>query len=108
MWEGLLGLLHGDVVRRMRQPERLDPRDVLVGHRAGLVWAGSRHEVEILEDLGAIGVHGRRLVRVRVVSPAESPPLEFDVPAELLVPLDDSPPARPSKRRLPRRPRLPA
>ncbi len=92
----------------MSQPERLDPRDVLVGRRAGLVWAASRREVEIIEDLGEIGVDGRRLVRVRVVSPAESSPLEFDVPAELLVPLDDSPSARPARRRLPRRPRQPA
>lgn len=43
-------------------------------------------EVEVIEERGAIGVRGRRLVRVRMLVTAADP-VEFEVPESDLQPL---------------------
>ena len=75
--------------------ESLKERDIHVGAKAILAWPGSRQEVEIIEDLGNLGQGGRRLVRVRS---SPWPPMEFDIPADMLLPPDTPHPAMPRRR----------
>ena len=49
-----------------------------VGDRALLHYGREDVEVEVIEERGPIGLHGRRLVRVRMPVPA-SDPIEFEV-----------------------------
>lgn len=49
-----------------------------VGDRALLHYGREDVEVEVIEDRGAIGLHGRRLVRIRM-SVTASEPLELEV-----------------------------
>jgi hypothetical protein len=83
--------------------ERFDPNRLKVGDHAQLTWAGTAHEVEIIEDAGRIiGVNRRRLVRIRVLPVGEPPPMEFDVLAVQLEPLAEVP-RRPASRQTRRR-----
>ncbi|HEX6756181.1 MAG TPA: hypothetical protein VF109_09570 [Mycobacteriales bacterium] len=49
-----------------------------VGDRALLHYGREDVEVEVIEERGPIGFHGRRLVRVRMPVPA-SDPIEIEV-----------------------------
>jgi hypothetical protein len=48
------------------------------GDHALLRFGATDVEVEVIEERGPIGVHGRRLVRVRMPV-AESEPVEFEI-----------------------------
>ncbi len=50
-----------------------------VGDRALLRYGREDVEVEVIEDRGPIGLHGRRLLRVRM-SVTASDPIEIEVP----------------------------
>lgn len=49
-----------------------------VGDRALLHYGREDVEVEVIEDRGAIGFHGRRLVRIRMPVP-HAGPIELEV-----------------------------
>lgn len=56
------------------------------GDRALLHYGSTDVEVEVIEERGPIGVHGRRLVRVRMPVTA-SDPVEFEIPEVELTPV---------------------
>jgi hypothetical protein len=56
-----------------------------VGDSAVVELPGGASEVRVVEDRGALGVGGRRLVRVQVLDDGLDVPITFELPAELLL-----------------------
>ncbi len=69
-------------INKLGRSSRLDWS---VGRRAKIRVGGSDLRVVIVEDRGAVGSQGRRLVRVRPVGSADEIPAAFEVPADELV-----------------------
>lgn len=69
-------------IRKPTRPSRLVPS---VGRRAKIRFGHSDLPVVIIEDRGAVGSSGRRLVRVRPVGTADEIPPTFEVPADKLI-----------------------
>ena len=61
-------------------------RPIKVGDRVGVLMGVNRVPAVVIEDRGAIGVGGRRFVRVRVEMDDLGNVREFDYPAEELTP----------------------
>jgi hypothetical protein len=81
--------------------EPLNPAEIRVGTRAHIWLAGVLHEVEIVEDRGAVPSTGHRIARIRLLDSDDSS-LDFEVPADRLVRGSSgsvSPTDQPSKRR---------
>lgn len=52
------------------------------GDEVRVPWGAGYHLAVITEDRGCIGIGGRRLLRVQlVIDPADSDPIEFELPA---------------------------
>jgi len=73
--------------RRTHRKKKLARDRVRIGSRVGVNFGGEHPALAVVtEDLGGIGVGGRRLVRVRLVAKEPYAQREFDMPVEELSP----------------------
>lgn len=64
-------------------------RNVKVGQRVTVPYPWGGVPAEVIEDLGKVGMGGRRIVRVRTLEDMEEVRRSFDYPAEKLAPPED-------------------
>jgi hypothetical protein len=71
---------------------RKSAKGIKVGSRVAWVTPYTRHEAEVTEDRGNLGVNGRRLWRILTFATYPDPRLDIEVPEANLVLLSDPAP----------------